>query len=98
MHNDTFDISFGELKDVNLITGLEALEKALYHWEDALTAFSSTVSNATLALPSKADAVFTKDVQELLDMGYQIQNQAELLFIDQVRVSTSSRFSRIKNL
>lgn len=64
--------------------GLEALEKALYCWEDALTAFSSSFSNDTLALPSKADAAFTHDVQELLDMGYQIQTQAELLFIDQV--------------
>ncbi|XP_076277560.1 mitoguardin [Lasioglossum baleicum] len=65
------------------VLGLEALEKALYCWEDALTAFSSSLSNDTLALPSKADAAFTHDVQELLDMGYQIQTQAELLFIDQ---------------
>ncbi|KAM0735202.1 Mitoguardin [Formica fusca] len=65
------------------VLGLEALEKALYCWEDALTAFSSTLSNDTLALPSKADAAFTHDVQELLDMGYQIQSHAELLFLDQ---------------
>ncbi|XP_033354321.1 mitoguardin isoform X1 [Bombus vosnesenskii] len=65
------------------VLGLEALEKALYCWEDALTAFSSSFSNGTLALPSAADAAFTQDVQELLDMGYQIQNHAELLFIDQ---------------
>ncbi|XP_054007523.1 mitoguardin [Hylaeus anthracinus] len=65
------------------VLGLEALEKALYCWEDALTAFSSSLSNDTLALPSKADAAFTHDVQELLDMGYEIQSQAELLFIDQ---------------
>ncbi|XP_071639802.1 mitoguardin isoform X2 [Temnothorax longispinosus] len=64
-------------------SGLEALEKALYCWEDALTAFSSTLGNDTLALPSKADAAFTHDVQELLDMGYQIQSHAELLFLDQ---------------
>lgn len=62
------------------------MEKALYCWEDALTAFSSTLSNDTLALPTKADAAFTHDVQELLDMGYQIQNHAELLFLDQVTV------------
>lgn len=66
---------------------MEALEKALYCWEDALTAFSSSLNNGTLALPSKADAAFTHDVQELLDMGYQIQNHAELLFIDQVNIS-----------
>lgn len=60
------------------------MEKALYCWEDALTAFSSTLSNDILALPSKADAAFTHDVQELLDMGYQIQSHAELLFLDQV--------------
>ncbi|XP_011159119.2 mitoguardin isoform X2 [Solenopsis invicta] len=65
------------------VLGLEALEKALYCWEDALTAFSSTLGNDILALPSKADAAFTRDVQELLDMGYQIQNHAELLFLDQ---------------
>ncbi|XP_012056706.1 PREDICTED: protein FAM73B [Atta cephalotes] len=65
------------------VLGLEALEKALYCWEDALTAFSSTLGNDTLALPSKADAAFTHDVQELLDMGYQIQSHAELLFLDQ---------------
>ncbi|KAG7196655.1 hypothetical protein KM043_015993 [Ampulex compressa] len=67
----------------SVLRGLEALEKALYCWEDALTAFSSTLSTDTLALPSKADAAFTHDVQELLDMGYQIQSHAELLFIDQ---------------
>ncbi|KAL0104813.1 hypothetical protein PUN28_016448 [Cardiocondyla obscurior] len=65
------------------VLGLEALEKALYCWEDALTAFSSTFGNDTLALPSKADAEFTHDVQELLDMVYQIQSYAELLFLDQ---------------
>ncbi|XP_012530750.1 mitoguardin isoform X2 [Monomorium pharaonis] len=65
------------------LTGLEALEKALYCWEDALTAFSSALGNDVLALPSKADAAFTQDVQELLDMGYQMQNHAELLFLDQ---------------
>ncbi|XP_012287159.1 mitoguardin [Orussus abietinus] len=63
--------------------GLEALERALYCWEDALSAFSSSLNNDTLALPSKADAAFTRDVQELLDLGYHIQNNAELLFIDQ---------------
>ena len=68
--------------------GLEALERALYCWEDALTAFSSALSSDALALPSKADAAFTRDVQELLDLGYQIQNNAELLFIDQVSART----------
>ncbi|KAK0076589.1 hypothetical protein PV325_005115 [Microctonus aethiopoides] len=62
---------------------LEALEKALYCWEDALTAFSCTLGSNALALPSKADAAFTHDVQELLDLGYQMQSTAELLFIDQ---------------
>ncbi|XP_074113191.1 mitoguardin [Cotesia typhae] len=65
------------------VLGLEALEKALYCWEDALTAFSCTLGNNALALPSKADAAFTHDVQELLDLGYQMQSTAELLFIDQ---------------
>ncbi|XP_014205063.1 mitoguardin [Copidosoma floridanum] len=65
------------------VLGLEALEKALYCWEDALTAFSSALNSEAFALPSKADAAFTRDVQELLDLGYQIQNQAEMLFIDQ---------------
>lgn len=69
---------------------MEALEKALYCWEDALTAFSSSFGNGTLALPSAADAAFTQDVQELLDMGYQVQNHAELLFIDQVTISVLS--------
>lgn len=61
------------------------MEKALYCWEDALTAFSSAFNNETLALQTKADAAFTKDVQTLLDVGYQMQDQAEMLFIDQVR-------------
>ncbi|XP_026825155.1 mitoguardin [Ooceraea biroi] len=65
------------------VLGLEALERALYCWEDALTAFSSTFANDALALPSKADAAFTQDVQELLDMGYQMQSHAEMLFLDQ---------------
>ncbi|XP_063972444.1 mitoguardin [Diachasmimorpha longicaudata] len=65
------------------VLGLEALEKALYCWEDALTAFSCNCGSNALALPSKADAAFTHDVQQLLDLGYQIQSTAELLFIDQ---------------
>ncbi|XP_012262626.2 mitoguardin isoform X2 [Athalia rosae] len=80
----------GPRADVNLtpqqygVLGLEALERALYCWEDALTAFSSSLScGDALALPSKADAAFTHDVQELLDLGYHIQSTAELLFIDQ---------------
>lgn len=64
--------------------GLEALERALCCWEDALTAFSTTVNNETPALPTKANAAFTKDVQALLDLAYEIQSNAELLFIDQV--------------
>ncbi|XP_058799182.1 mitoguardin isoform X3 [Phymastichus coffea] len=66
------------------VLGLESLERALYCWEDALTAFSSAINSEALALPSKADAKFTRDVQELLDLGFQMQNQAEALFIDQV--------------
>lgn len=77
-----------------MFSGLEALEKALYCWEDALTAFSSGLTGDALALPSKADAAFTRDVQELLDLGYQIQNNAELLFIDQVQ----SNYKRLMNL
>ncbi|XP_058799181.1 mitoguardin isoform X2 [Phymastichus coffea] len=65
------------------VLGLESLERALYCWEDALTAFSSAINSEALALPSKADAKFTRDVQELLDLGFQMQNQAEALFIDQ---------------
>ncbi|XP_046735940.1 mitoguardin isoform X1 [Diprion similis] len=66
------------------VLGLEALERAIYCWEDALTAFSSSLNcGDALALPSKADAAFTHDVQELLDLGYHIQSTAELLFIDQ---------------
>ncbi|KAF7997593.1 hypothetical protein HCN44_006164 [Aphidius gifuensis] len=82
-------ISGGPDGDVRLtpqqygVLGLEALEKALYCWEDALTAFSCALGTNALALPSKADAAFTRDVQELLDLGYQIQSTAELLFIDQ---------------
>lgn len=80
------------------LIGLEALEKALCCWEDALTAFSSTLFNDTVALPSRADAAFTHDVQELLDMGYQIQSHAELLFLDQVQRTTLRRhFGRCEN-
>ncbi|KAL6260214.1 hypothetical protein P5V15_007749, partial [Pogonomyrmex californicus] len=80
-HYREYKTRLGSVK--NSTFGLEALEKALYCWEDALTAFSSTLGNDTLALPSKADAAFTHDVQELLDMGYQMQSHAELLFLDQ---------------
>lgn len=76
-------------------TGLEALEKAIYCWEEALTAFSSSLSNDTLALPSKADAAFTHDVQELLNMAYEIQGHAELLFIDQVICNNSFCFPSV---
>ncbi|KAL4712970.1 hypothetical protein ACJJTC_012040 [Scirpophaga incertulas] len=68
------------------VMGMEALETSINYWEDALAAFSlggrGGVSGA-LALTSPEEAEFCREIQELLQNAYLLQERCELLFLDQ---------------
>ncbi|CAG9784239.1 unnamed protein product [Diatraea saccharalis] len=68
------------------VNGMEALETSINYWEDALAAFSlgarGGVSGA-LALTSPEEAEFCREIQELLQNAYLLQERCELLFLDQ---------------
>lgn len=58
-----------------MITGMEALETVINYWEDALVAYQTP--------PSLEDSEFCREIQNLLDVAWQLQDQSELLFLDQ---------------
>lgn len=64
---------------------MEALDTAVAYWEDALAAYTSEHGGA-LALPSADEADFTKELQQLLDLAYSLQNASETMFLDQVHI------------
>lgn len=64
--------------------GMEALETSINYWEDALAAYSSRAGGGALALTSEEEAEFSRELQKLLDAAYNLQEQCELLFLDQV--------------
>lgn len=55
--------------------GLESLESVIMNWEDALTAHG--------ALSSIDESEFCREIQNLLDLAYNLQDQSELLFLDE---------------
>lgn len=64
---------------------MEALETTISYWEDALSAFTARNNHTLpLAVTSVEDSEFSRDVQRLLEAAYQLQEQSELLFLDQV--------------
>lgn len=58
--------------------GMEALETVITNWEDALAAHSIPG-----ALNTAEGSEFCREIQNLLDMAYALQDQSELLFLDQ---------------
>ncbi|XP_063529415.1 mitoguardin [Cydia strobilella] len=68
------------------VMGMEALETSINYWEDALAAFSLGARggvSGTLALTSPEEAEFCREIQELLQNAYLLQERCELLFLDQ---------------
>lgn len=61
---------------------MEALETSINYWEDALAKY--TTQGPTPALPSEEEAQFTQELQRLVEAAYNLQEQCELLFLDQV--------------
>ncbi|CAH0700423.1 unnamed protein product [Spodoptera exigua] len=68
------------------LTCMEALETSINYWEDALAAFSLGARggvSGTLALTSPEEAEFCREIQDLLQDAYLLQERCELLFLDQ---------------
>ncbi|XP_038221859.1 mitoguardin [Zerene cesonia] len=68
------------------VMGMEALETSINYWEDALAAFSVNARGGgagTLALTSPEEAEFCREIQDLLQNAYLLQERCELLFLDQ---------------
>ena len=66
---------------------MEALETTIGYWEDALSAYGAkTADNLSLAVTNVEDAEFSRELQKLLDAAYNLQEESELLFLDQVRI------------
>lgn len=63
------------------VMGMEALETVINYWEDALSVHYSSANPS--ALTSAEDSEFCREIQNLLDMAYTLQDQSELLFLDQ---------------
>ncbi|XP_050670407.1 mitoguardin isoform X2 [Leptidea sinapis] len=68
------------------VMGMEALETSINYWEDALAAFTVNARGGgagTLALTSPEEAEFCREIQDLLQNAYLLQERCELLFLDQ---------------
>lgn len=62
------------------VMGMEALETVIGYWEDALAQHSTS---ATLSLMSPEDSEFCRELHNILDVAYALQEQSELLFLDE---------------
>ncbi|XP_017016288.2 mitoguardin [Drosophila takahashii] len=62
--------------------GMEALDTVINFWEDALAAHYSPGGLPAL-LTTAEDSEFCREIQNLLEMAYTLQEQSELLFLDQ---------------
>lgn len=58
------------------VMGMEKLDIVINYWEDALAAHS-------LGIAQPEDAEFFREIQNLLDVAYNLQEQSELLFLDE---------------
>lgn len=54
---------------------MESLETVINYWEDALAAYQTPTN------PEESE--FCRDIQNLLDVAWALQDQSELLFLDQ---------------
>ncbi|XP_067639475.1 mitoguardin isoform X1 [Eurosta solidaginis] len=64
------------------VMGMEALDTVINFWEDALAAHNSPGGVPAL-LTTAEESEFCREIQNLLDMAYTLQEQSELLFLDQ---------------
>ncbi|XP_068141372.1 mitoguardin [Drosophila tropicalis] len=64
------------------VMGMEALDTVINFWEDALAAHYSP-GGVPASLTTAEDSEFCREIQNLLEMSYTLQEQSELLFLDQ---------------
>ncbi|CAH1395808.1 unnamed protein product [Nezara viridula] len=64
------------------VMGMEALEKGIGYWEDALAAYQGG-GGTTIAITDREEAEFSRDIETLLEGAYRLQRKCELLFLDQ---------------
>lgn len=64
------------------VMGMEALDTVINFWEDALAAHYSP-GGVPAILTTAEESEFCREIQNLLDMAYTLQEQSELLFLDQ---------------
>ena len=62
---------------------MECLENGINFWEDALASYRG--DSDSLRLTNEEEAEFAKEIQELLDVAYDLQQKCQLLFLDQVK-------------
>lgn len=67
---------------------MEALEVSINYWEDAMAAYSRNTNSESLAITNEEESEFSKELQQLLDAAYKLQDECELLFLDQVKFFT----------
>jgi len=63
------------------LMGMEALETVISYWEDALGAYNPTANN--LMLTTAEEAEFIKNIEDILEAAYNLQDASEMLFIHQ---------------
>lgn len=61
------------------VMGMEALETVIGYWEDALSTYQS--HDGVLLSPEESE--FCREIHNLLDAAYALQEQSELLFLDE---------------
>lgn len=71
------------------VMGMEALEMAINHWEDALAALHTS--------DTAVEQEFSAEIQSLLDEAWNLQEQCELLFLDQRSVLFRSQSKGAKS-
>lgn len=60
------------------VMGMEKLDSVINFWEDALAAHALAAGSA-----QAEDAEFFREIQNLLDVAYSLQEQSELFFLDE---------------
>lgn len=62
---------------------MEALERAIGLWEEALFSYSNG-STQNMALPSQEVSEFTSSLQKVIEEAYSLQDRCEHLFLHEV--------------
>lgn len=64
------------------VMGMEALETVINYWEDALASHYSP-GGVPAQFTTVEESEFCREIQNLLDMAYTLQDHSEMLFLDQ---------------